>query len=780
MDYQPAPYSGNGSLDLSGRLKPRVPRRRSRRYSGDELEGEYVALPAPVGMYRPRPSSEISLTQVFAALWRRKFLILGTMLLLGLIGFIVAQQATPKYLAQGVMAIDARPTYLPQIGLGNNAMPPMGPDGAAVRSEAQILTSRELIADVAKKLQLNNDPEFNIALQEPTFFESVFGGVMDGLTAVSRIFSSRRNVLDADAAASAAEQEMWSGVVSNVGRKLDVYTDGKSYVIYVNFESESPATGAKVVNAIMETFIANQVEYAAKKSVQTNAWIKQRAAALKEEVEIADKDVQDYRSKHGLLETRSGTVGNQQLGELNSQLSLARADRTQAEARLRAAQAVVKGGAVGDSTAEVLQSPLIQRLRERESEAAQRLSEASTRLGPQHPRYKAAENELKSVRGAISREITKVSQSLQNQVDVARSREQNLQQQLDTIQGREMKVAASEMELQQLQREADTKRNVYQEFLATAQQTAEPSRIGLSTARIVSQSVPPITPHGLGGKLYAAMGMFIGFLMAAAAILLFAERKRGFESADEVEENLGVPVLGVLPTVGGFLKREGVLTQEVKENPASSTAETLRGIRVAMRNRRADERRPQVILVTSAMPGEGKTSFVGALGVVAAMDGARVLVVDSDIRRPRLRRMFCRNGVPKLSDVLRGEEPLATAVYRDKKYHVDVLIAAGTDHSPAALAMSGHWQSFLDEARKSYDLIILDSSPVMKVADALCLSDHADAVLMVVQHRTTSRKAVREALRRVMATRGPLAGIVVSKARSVQTDSQPYYSGYAA
>jgi capsular exopolysaccharide synthesis family protein len=740
-----------------------------------------VALPAPIGIHRPRPSSEITLTQILAALWRRKLFILGTMLLLGMIGFIVSQQTTPMFLAQGVMAIDARPTYLPQVGLGSNAMPPLAPDAAAVRSEAQILSSRELVSDVAHKLRLNEDPEFNTELQEPTFFESVFGGVKDALTAVGRVFSSRSmRVLDEDAAAAAAEQEMWSNVVSNVGKELDVYTDGKSYVIYVNFESESPETSSKVVNAVMETFIANQVEYAAKKSVQTNAWIKQRATALKQEVEEAENAVQDYRAKNGLLETRSGTVGNQQLSELNTQLSLARADRTQAEARLRAAQAVVKGGHIGDSTMEVLSSPLIQRLRERESEAAQKLSEAASRLGPQHPRYKAAESELKIIRGAISREINKVSQSLQNQVDVARSREQNLQQQLKTIEGREVKAAASEMQLDQLQREADTKRNVYQEFLATAQQTAEPSRIGLTTARIVSQSVPPIHPHGLGGKLYAAMGMFIGFLLAAASILLFAERKRGFESADEVEENLGVPVLGVLPTVGGFLKREGVLTQEVKENPASSTAETLRGIRVAMRNRRADERRPQVILVTSAVPGEGKTSFVGALGVVAAMDGARVLVVDSDIRRPRLRRMFCRNGVPKLSDVLRGEEPLATAVYRDKKYHVDVLIAAGTDHSPAALAMSGHWQAFLDEARKSYDLIILDSSPVMKVADALCLSDHADAVLMVVQHRTTSRKAVREALRRVMATRGPLAGIVVSKARVAKADTQPYYSGYAA
>lgn len=778
MDYQPAPYSGNGALDLTNRLKPRVPRRRTRRMAGDEFEGDYVALPAISGPRRAA-TGEISLSQILAALWRRKLTIIATMLIVGLVGFIIAQQVTPKFLAQGVLAIEARQTYLPQ--MGGNAMVPLSPDAAAVRSEAQIVTSRELIADVARKLRLNEDPEFNLELQEPTVFESLFGGLRNGIAALGRVFRSRGTPLDPETAAAIAEQQMWYNVVSNVSRSLDVTTDGRSYVIYVNFTGESPATAARIVNTVMETFIANQIEYGAKKSVETNAWIKQRAGSLRAEVEIADRAVQDYRSKHGLLQTRAGTIGNQQLGELNTQLSLARADRTQAESRLRSAQAVVRGGAVGDSTAEVLSSPLIQRLREREAEAAQRLSEASSRLGPQHPRYRAAETELKSVRGAISREIAKVTQSLQSQLDAARSREQNLQQQLDSIQTRELKVASSEMELQQLLNEAETKRSVYQSFLATAQQTAEPSRIGLTTARVVSQSVPPVRPYGLSGKLYAAMGMFIGFLLAAASVLLFSERKRGFESAEEAEETLGVPVLGVLPTVGGFLKREGVLTQEVKENPASSTAETMRGIRVAMRNQqRPGTRRPQVVLVTSAMPGEGKTSFVGALGVVAAMDGARVLVVDSDIRRPRLRRMFCRNGVPKLSDVLRGIEPLSTAVFRDKKYHVDVLIAAGTDHSPAALAMSGHWQSFLDEARKTYDLIILDSSPVMKVADALSLADHADTVLMVVQHRVTSRKVVREALRRVMGTRGSLAGIVMSKAKVSKTDTQPYYSGYAA
>ncbi|HEX6962693.1 MAG TPA: polysaccharide biosynthesis tyrosine autokinase [Lacipirellula sp.] len=776
MDYQPAPYPGHGSLDLSGRFRSRVPRRRSRRFSGAELEGEFVALPAPP-VSRPRPLGEISLSQVLAALWRRKMLIIGSMLFLGFVGLVISQQFTPKYLSQGIMAIDARPTYLPQLG---NTMAPFAPDSAAVRSEAQILTSRELIEDVARKLSLDKNPEFNPELQEPTLFEAVFGGLTKSVAAVARVFSSRDRKIDPETAAALAEQQMWSNVVSNVANNLDVFTDGKSYVIYVNFQSESPQTSAAVVNAIMETFLANQVEYAAKRSMQTNAWIKQRAKDLKAEVEEADQKVQEFRSKHGLLETRGGTVGSQQLNELNTQLSLARADRTQAEARLRAAQAVSKGGAVGDSTMEVLASPLIQRLREREAEAAQRLSEAASRLGPQHPRYRAAETELASIRGQIRREINKVQQSLQNQVDVARSRERNLEQQVAAIKGREMKVAAAEMELQQLQQEADTKRNVYQEFLATAQQTAEPSRTGLTTARIVSQAVPPVRPYGMSGKLYAAMGMFIGFLLAAASVLVFAERRRGFESADEAEDYLGVPVLGVLPTIGSFLKREGVLTQEVKENPSSSTAETLRGIRVAMRNRRADERNPQVILVTSALPGEGKTSFVGALGVVAAMDGARVLVVDSDIRRPRLRRMFCRNGVPKLSDVLRGEEPLSAAVYRDKKYHVDCLIASGTDHSPASLAMSGHWQSFLDEARKSYDLVLLDSSPVLKVADALCLADYADAVLMVVQYRVTSRRAVREALRRVLATRGPLAGLVMSRAKVAKTETQPYYSGYAA
>jgi Mrp family chromosome partitioning ATPase len=111
---------------------------------------------------------------------------------------------------------------------------------------------------------------------------------------------------------------------------------------------------------------------------------------------------------------------------------------------------------------------------------------------------------------------------------------------------------------------------------------------------------------------------------------------------------------------------------------------------------------------------------------------------------------------------------------------VDCLIASGSDHSPAALVMSGHWQSLLDEARKTYDLIILDSSPVMKVADALCLADHADAVLMIIAQHSTRQKTAREALRRLLATRGQLAGVVLSKANVERAASQPYYTGYAA
>lgn len=773
MSYQPsAPFPGrrrNGAgQSSSGAIEPR-----GNRYP--ELEDVSYG---EIGPYQPanagqnRRSAEKTIAQIFLTLWRRKGVIAIATLLSAAIAYIISLQMEPRFMGQGVLAIETRPLYMPQLG----TQQPFIPDTNLARSEAQILRSRELVESVARQLQLDRDPDLNPFLVEPTLYERVVHTVK----AAAEVTASFLGLLPPRERHAADDADyVWAAVVGNVLRQLDVRTDGRSYVIYVDFDSASPQTAAAVVNKVMETFITRQIESSSKAMVDANAWVKERATELRREVEEADQKVQVFRTRHALVETRAGgTVSSQQLNEINTQLTLARAERAQAEARYSRAREEASSGVRGPEAAtEVLASSLIARLREKESELIQREAEMSTRLGPGHPQRKATANELKDLRTNIDREIAKVLRSLQSQVEVARSREQTLERRLNDVQSRATTSAEAEVQLRGLEKEAETKRTVYQTFLATAQQTAEPSRINQANARIASTAIPPVDPFSPRKKLFVIVGLFIGFTMAAAAVLLFAELDRGFETTEDLEEATGIPALGAVPLVRGA-RKAGALTREVTDRPTSAVAETVRGIRIAMQSRLRRGNCP-VVLVTSAEPGEGKTSLVSSLGFLGAQDGMRVLVVDSDLRRPRLHRLFrSPPAAGGLQDVLRGTQAWARAVRTDEASGADCLTAYDRTDSPVALLSSGHWNDFLRQARRVYDLIILDSPPVMKVADALTLSDYVDAVILVVAYRTTRRRTVQETLRRFASTGRPIFGAVLSKV-SGNPAVQPYYTGYA-
>lgn len=721
----------------------------------------------------PEPQAR-SLGQMAAILWHHKFRILGAMLACGFVAYAISFMITPRYYAEGVVAIQTHPVYIPQLGMPT---PPQALDPSVPRSEAQILTSRQILEAAARQLNLNKDPDFNPYLEGPSIFSRISSGLrretvnlLDTLGLVAK--KSSGDDFDDD-------DIVWSAVVDSIEKKLSVHTDGKSYVIYVGFDGTNPRVSANLVNSIIRNFLTNQIEASSKALIDANAWIKQRSEELRQEVEAADKKAQDYRAKYDLVETPTGgTVGEQQLGELNTQLSKARADRAQADAQLDQAKAEAAHGSADGATAyEVLTSDLIQRLREREAEAMQKRAEMSSRLGPTHPAIKAINSEIATLHTSIVRETRKILQSLQNQSTIARTRVETLQKQIDALQGQATQTAGKQAVLNQLEKEADTKRNVYQTFLATAQQTADPSRINQTNTRIVSSAVPPVDPTSPKRNLFALGGLFLGFLVSGATVLLMAELDHGFESVSEIEGALGVPVLGTLPFIRPRTARRYGLGQELIDSPHSPVAETLRGIRVALKSH-ADRRLAQIVLVTSAEPSEGKTSFTSAMGAIAARDGLKVLIVDSDLRRPRFHRMLRAEPGPALQDVLRGTRNWAEAVRPDPDSGAHCLTAHERTDSPVSLLTSGHWEAFLSEARKAYDLIILDSPPVIQVADALTLADYADATVFVIAHRGTKRRTIEEAIHRFDAIHKPVTGVVLSKIPIHLVARFSYYSGY--
>jgi succinoglycan biosynthesis transport protein ExoP len=771
MTNHPVPDSGRPRWTSPAFGDPR-----SRAMTEDGFYTRFDGPPAyPPRLMEATEPSERSLAAIMGMLWKRKLLIVSCMLGMGILAYGISLMMPVRYSSQGILAIDSRPLYMPQLGTG---LQPIPPDTAIARSEAQILKSRALLATVAKKLELDKDPDLNPYLRDPSPIAAAIGRMTGWLEGGAQWIG----LIDPDengVPIATPEDIVWSEVVASMLKRLDIRTDGKSYVIYVEFESDSPTTSASVVNTLMKSFIEGQITSSSDALVEANSWVKQRAEDLRKEVDAADQKVQQYRTQYGLVETRNGTVSSQQLSELNSQLALARADRSQAEARFQQAKEEARNPNGGDTTSEVLSSLLVQRLREREAEIIQRQADMSTRLGSAHPQVQSAAKELADLHSQIRREIGKVLVSLEKQVEIARTRERSIDAQLRDLQGRATKSAESEVGLRSLEKEADTKRNVYQTFLSTAQQTAEPSRINQANTHVVSSAIAPVYPFSPRKKLFAIGGMFIGFLLAAALSLLFAELDRGFETVDELERKTGLPVLGVIPIVRrGTASRGNALPREVVDSPHSATSETLRGIRVALKSKL--RRRPApVVLVTSAEPGEGKTSVASALGFLAARDGFRILIVDSDLRRPRLHRLFRAEPGPSLQDVLRGSESWLSAVRTDAESGADCLTAYDRTDSPVSLLTSGHWQEFLSQARRAYDLIILDSPPIMKVADALTLADFADAVVLVVAYKATQQRVLAEAMRRFEATRRPIVGAVLSKVAARKVPNEQYYSGYA-
>jgi capsular exopolysaccharide synthesis family protein len=715
--------------------------------------------------------TERSLGQIVGVLWRHKFLLVGAVVVFALAGLAIVRQITPTYTAEGTLMIETQQLTLPDVRQFSNPFSVTPGDPSTVmRSEIQVIRSRPIIETVIMELGLTREPEVNPYLQPPgglgrrlaSLRQSLPEGVVDTLDGIGLR-------LPQPLSREPTPEEVIDATARGVLQRLDVGTDGRSFIIGIGYHSEQPQLAARVVNSVMESYITAQIAAKLQATADANAWLNERITQLRREMEAADQAVQAFRMRYGLVDTRQGTVTQQQVAELNTQLINAEAEAASAEATLRSA---------GDGSAAraTVDSSLISRLRERQAEAQARLSDVTTRLGPYHPQRQVIENELRDLRAQIDTETARVRQSLANQASAAQARVAALRAQLRTVQGSATRNAEAEAQLAQLQRDADGKRQIYQRLQETAQQTAGAPRANQADARVITAAVPPASPSGPRTSLLVAGSGIVGFLLAAALALVLGELDRGFERVDELEAATGMTTLGALPLVR-WKRSTRSLVDFVIHNPASAASETIRGFIEAMR-RSDGEEPPKVILVTSSLAGEGKTSLAAAMGRLIAKDGRRVLLIEADFRRPQIGAFFDRPA-PELAfeDVLAGKGPWGDALQIDPASSLTYLSAAEATDSPQALLASPQWSQIIADARRSFDLIIIDTPPVMSVTDTVILARHADTTMLVVGWRSTQRRIVQETLKRLKRVNRPLAGLVLSKVQG-QIEVAEYYAGY--
>ena len=701
---------------------------------------------------------EASLLGLGRAFWRHRVVIGSAVVLFMMLAGLYVASRKPLYTSDGTIVIASRNIMIP----GLEAVSTPTGDMAIVRSEIGVLQSRTLLRDVASALHLDANPEFNPLLRPK---DNSLLSWLDPRPFLHRLL--------APGPSRPVDQQAYiaASVEATLQMNLTLINGEKDYIITVRYTSEDPAISTAVVNTLMDKYLAQYSQVKVSVANEAGTTLNARAEQLHQDADQADAAVAEFIKNNKFVATPSGSVDGHQLENLNSQLAQARADRAAAEARYRDALALSQNGATG-STIEVLSSPLIQSLRNQEAELSRKQAELKQKLGPGHPDQATIAAQLGQLRGMIGTESGKITSSLKSQADIARAREAGVEARFNQLQAAAVAGGMASTQFQQLKAIADSKRQIYAGFLSKLTEAAKPGERQPINARIISPAVAPIDPNNARGLFYILIAGVIGGLAAVAATLVYDQRDSGFSTLDQVRTETGLPAFGALPPLRGAWRwpKSG---RYVVEHPYSTLAETLRGVRARLRWIGDGQK---VLLITSASPGEGKTSFALAMAQVCASDGWRTLLIEGDARSPILGEVLSSTGSAEPAEVLSGKIPWQERIGRDDQSGLYYFVAAGPQAGFPARLEQLLGENPIEQMKTAFDYIIIDSPPVMRVADATVFARFVDTVVLVVAAKRTRRRTVAEALRRLSIAAKPL-GIVLTNA-SVQPAEEDIYAGY--
>ncbi len=652
----------------------------------------------------------ISLTDVFYFLKRNVRLITASMLLSLVLAIAFVHAQTPLYTATSMIAIHVKPTSkMSDLDIAE----PVVADDQAVNSELDVIRSRALTEKVIRDLNLVNDSEFN---KTPTQTKN----------------ADQSSSPPEDSTAATVSDEIPYRVLALFQSRLHAVRKPKTYIIQVSFVSSSPQKAQKIANAIAENYIANQLGNKFKARDAANEWLSQKLVELQKSLSDSEHKVQEFRQQNRLTETAGVTVNQQQLIGLNSEVITARAELTQAQAKLANAHSSP------DSTSEVLNSNLIQLLRLQQAEVLRKKADLSNRYGPKHPKMINVMAESEDIENKIQSEIAKIIRGLENQVIVAKARVAALEGTLQSSEGANSDNNRAAVQLAELVREMNANKALYEAFLARFKQTSEGSGADQADAHIVSYAGLPHNPSSPRKMLIYMAGLMLGALFAVLIATVIEVLDNTYRGLPALEHDTGLPVAGMLMEVAGH-----------KPDPSDMKLydEALKSAFISVSLLKGSA--PKVIMVSSSIPEEGKTFFSYRFASMLAKSGKKVLLIDADFKRANLTKRVLKDAsfTHGLNDITHEGVTLEDMIIRDIAPNLALLPCRPmTEHSQDLLNAPA-MQEMIIHLRSVCDHIIIDTPPVMAVSDAIIVSKMSDVCMFLVRWGKTPRQVVKAVLK---------------------------------
>ncbi len=702
-------------------------------------------------------SSPLDLKALVGIVYRRFWLILtGFLATFGIIAYITFTQ-TPLYTAQTVVQLDTEERNVIDLGAIFSGL---GGATAAIDTEVMVIGSKSLLTRVADQQKLVEDPEFNPSLrpQKPGLFSPVKGFLRSLTGAKSK--ADPLAVLTAEQKATA----QLDTAVNILRGKVAVARVGTTYLITVDVVSESPETAARLADEIAQQYRVQQLEEKFEATRKATEWLSERVSGLREEVEEKERRVENYRAESGLLAAQGATLTEQQIAYLTTQKATLQVDLDRARARSESLRRQMASGAGADGISEVLGSQVISDLKAQRAVINRRVAELETKLGPQHPELISARNEAADIDRQINAEVQRIAGNIDNELRVAQSQISSIQGEISRSTGQLRGNNQALVRLRELERDADTSRILLEEFLTRSKQTGEQDALITADANILSKASVPNAPSSPKTMLNLIIGILLGAIVGGGLALLTEMFDMKVSSTEDVERKLGATPIGSVPLIrtASFLG----LTQTnpadfLVENPLSAFAESIRYLRAAIAFSDLDSE-TKTVAICSSLPDEGKTSLTLALGRMSAMSGSRTLVIDGDFRRRQLTETAGLKPDIGFVEHLFGAGQLSEAIVKDRKTMLDILPLSQNGHTPHDVFGTRAFDDLLERLRSMYDLIFIDTGPLLLMAEARVVAGKADKTILVVRWRHSSRSAARQSLALLRNFKADVLGVTLN------------------
>lgn len=662
--------------------------------------------------------NEVDLLQLFGTVWRGKWRIafwIAFSAILG--GLYVFRIAVPYYTSTVTIALEARNNQVVDF---ESVVSGLSVDETAINTEVEVLRARILIGKLVDQLKLGEDPEFNPRLR-PIELWSV-SGILAKLELANPNPPPR------------SDKAIRDTVIDQVLKVISVGNIRNSYVFQISAETEDAEKSAYIADTLAELYINDQLTTKFQATEQATTWLTERVTELKIELEEAETKVKEYNSSIDLIGPEALIALNRQLKDLRARQGNSERQLANLSTQLSAMQnAQIVGDALEMATAS----------------GNEALITAATRIA-QNPNTRPAFD------ARFTEELTRTR--------LARDREAAQVQALsDSVRSIEAKVESQSIDLvklQQLEREAAASGLIYEYFLSRLKETSVQQGIQQADSRILSYAVVTEKPSQPAKGTFIAIAMVVGAFFGSVLVILREMRQNGFRSAEDLEAVTGVTVIGQIPRAPNARRRK--VLDYIVSKPTSALVEAVRNLRTSILLSNIDKP-PQIIMITSSVPGEGKTTQTLALAQNLAGLGRKVLVIEGDIRQRTFGKYFDLKARKGLLSAISAEAPLDEVVWHSDQLGVDILIGEQSNVNAADIFSSKRFDAFLKQIRKDYNTILIDTPPVLAVPDARVIAQISDAVVYVVHWDKTPRTLVEQGLHAFATVNVPVTGLVLSQ-----------------